>query len=94
MRWAVDLIINLIIYAFLQYLLATYMREDYTVSDNDYLAYIAIKATGHRDFQQIESVENLGIFVAYTYCEFISLLMVLAFICDSILKSRFLTKTG
>ena len=94
MRWAVELITNLAIYTFLQYILITYLKTDYVVTENDYLAVSALKATGHESINTVEGVEHLGTFIAFTYCEFISLLVILAFICDAILKKIFVARTG
>ena len=71
-----------------------YLKTDYTISENDHLAVLALKATGHADIESVEGVDNLGMFIAFTYCEFISLLVILAFICDAILKNLFVAKTG
>ena len=94
MRWAVELIINLAIYSFLQYILIAYLNTDYVISENDILALLAIKATGHESIKSVEGVEHIGTFIAFTYCEFISLLVILAFICDAILKNLFVAKSG
>ena len=44
---AVEFIINLLIYAFLQYVLVAYMREDYLIASDNYLAQGALIATGN-----------------------------------------------
>ena len=70
------------------------MREDFFLDDTDYLAQLAIKATGHTGVEQVQNLDHIGTFIACTYCELISFLMVFAFSCNAILKKLFVEKTG
>ena len=90
----VEVLINLAIFGALHYVLVAYLSADYNISSNDYIAQAAFKVTGIESAEQVTGLANLGPYIAYTMCELVSLIMVLAFICDAILKKRFMVKTG
>ena len=94
-RFAVDSFLTLALIIFIHYVTISYLKADVKIDpDTTYLLAPILYFIGTENIEQLNQIENSGLFLAFTYCFFCSSYLLFAILCRGVLSAVYLMHTG